>query len=289
MTDNFYANVTLGQIRDQLSEAMVGYLAPLLGVSGNSAQLDFVASMFAGYALEGAQIEHTTEMVGEVEKHKFIRHAATHTIFPLSQDKIIIFTNLSWVRNPYQTELSYRPNPTLFRSAMFNFMQIQTHRMLLESEVQEINYIIKKRALRYIAAAEKDWLYPENFISSEHWRKFGKGYLLMPDPRPLFMGGEIIVGYKDGHSDAFSEYGHKPWQKGYKDEKREKVEGESLYAFQGEFAHLFGSKRRGRSYEFGRLEGEEDSSEFHEYHLEQYRKFKNKKTKLQRRRITLPK
>lgn len=49
---------------------------------------------------------------------------ATHTIFPLSIDKVLIMTNLSWVRNPYQSGTAYRPNPHPLRPAMFNFQSI---------------------------------------------------------------------------------------------------------------------------------------------------------------------
>ena len=38
-------------------------------------------------------------------------------------------------------------------------------------------------------------------------------------------------------------------------------------AFQGEFARVFGPKRRGLSNEFGPGEKIEDSPEFHKYHL----------------------
>jgi hypothetical protein len=41
-----------------------------------------------------------------------IRLVATHTYFPLSLEKILILTNLSWVRDPYQSELATRPNRT---------------------------------------------------------------------------------------------------------------------------------------------------------------------------------
>ncbi len=40
-----------------------------------------------------------------------IRFHASHTLYPLSLDKILILTNLSWVRNPYQSETEMRPNP----------------------------------------------------------------------------------------------------------------------------------------------------------------------------------
>lgn len=72
----------------------------------------------------------------------------THTIFPLTLEKLLIFTNLSWVRNPYQSEVAVRPNPNPWRTAMFNFMEVQALRHLTEQEVREINFIIKSRALR---------------------------------------------------------------------------------------------------------------------------------------------
>ncbi len=159
-----------------------------------------------------------------------IRMNATHTYFPLSLNKMLILTNLSWVRDPYQNEQRIRPNPTLFRSAMFNFLHIQVDRMLTEDEVLQINYITKRRAYRHIAAAERDWLFPEKRVSTDHWKKLGDGYLLMPEPRLIHMGGEIFIGYDSGAKDAFGAYEHKPWLKGYKDEKREKRVGAMVFA-----------------------------------------------------------
>ena len=58
-----------------------------------------------------------------------IRFCGTHTIFPLSLDKILILTNLSWVRNPYQDSRKLRPNPRLVRSAIRHreFRQTESH------------------------------------------------------------------------------------------------------------------------------------------------------------------
>ncbi|MFC1491415.1 DUF4238 domain-containing protein [Nitrospinota bacterium] len=205
-----------------------------------------------------------------------IRLVGTHTIFPLSPDKVMILTNLSWVRNPYQSELEVRPNPEMLRGAIFNFMDIQTNRMLSEIEVQQTNFIIKRRALRYVAAAEKEWLYPEKYLVHIDWTKIGEGYLFMPDPRSINLGGEVVIGYEDGRSDAYSEYGHKPWQSGFRDDKRREAEAETLHAFQGEFARLYGPKRRGRSFCFSHLDKEEDSPDFHDLHLEYDRKYRDK-------------
>lgn len=196
----------------------------------------------------------------------------THTVFPLSLEKILILTNLSWVRNPYQKETSARPNPKPFRAAMFKFTEIQTLRHLSEQEVRQINFIIKARCLRYVAAAKEEWLYPERHVSKSDWYDFGRGYLLMPDPRPLSGGGTVIWGGGAGPGGAMDEYGRLPWQAGFEQESKAGKEFEKLQRFKGEFAHLFGPRRRGRTFEFGNLDPEEDSADFHKYHLGLYKR-----------------
>jgi hypothetical protein len=191
----------------------------------------------------------------------------SHTIFPLSSEKVLILTNLSWVRNPYQSSLNIRPNPTPLRDAVFNYMDIQTMRHLSEQEVREINFIIKQRAFQYVAAGKEDWLYPERHVSKSDWNTYGNGYLLMPDPRPISMGGETFIGYGDGTAAAFDEYGRRPWQREYSQESRTMSEFDSLQKFQGEFARLFGPYRRGRTFQGLRVDPECDSDDFHKYHL----------------------
>ena len=184
-----------------------------------------------------------------------IRLNATHTYFPLSLDKIIIFTNLSWVRDPYQNELRTKPNPKLFRQTMFSWLSIQVGRNLTEDEVLQINLITKRRAYRYIAAAAKEWLYPELRVSTDNWMHLGDGWLLMPEPRLIHMGGEILIGFEGGGATSFSEYRHKPWEKGYKDEKRERRESEALERFKAEWALKHGPKFTAYDNEFGAVCG----------------------------------
>lgn len=191
----------------------------------------------------------------------------THTIFPLSLNKILILTNLSWVRNPYQPETSIRPNPELFREAIFKYTDIQTLRFLSEEEVLELNYIIKRRAYRYIAAAKPEWLYPEEKLPVRQWNTFGDGYLCMPDPRPIHLGGEIYIGHNDGTSSAYDEYGRRPWQEDFGIETRKMTERDSLDRFKGEFSRLYGPYRRGRTFNGMFLDHEKDGDEFHQYHL----------------------
>lgn len=204
-----------------------------------------------------------------------IRFHATHTYFPLSLEKILILTNLSWVRNPYQNEMRIRPNPSLFRQTIFSFLSIQIGRELTEDEVLQINWVTKKRAKRYIAAAQREWLYPERDVSTDHWKKLGCGLLFMPEPRLMYMGGEVIVGYKGGGADSWSEYGHKPWQKGFKDRRRDEIESVALERFKAEWALRYGARHIAFNGDFGRVERHTDSDKMMKHYetvLAKYRR-----------------
>jgi hypothetical protein len=91
----------------------------------------------------------------------------------------------------------------------------------------------------------------------------------------------MVIGYKDGSSAAFDEYGRRPWQQGYsggsepsKESRKElSAESRTLYGFQGEFARLFGPKRRGASYQLGGKLRTEDDESFHQYHLDMEKKY----------------
>jgi hypothetical protein len=205
-----------------------------------------------------------------------IRQNATHTYFPLSLNKILILTNLNWVRNPYQSEIKVRPNSSLFRHTIFNFQSIQIGRLLTEDEVLQINFVTKKRAKRYIAAAEKEWLYPEHRVSTDDWKKFGDGYLFMPEPRLVYMGGEVTVGYKDGGADAWSEYGHKPWQRGFKDKQRDETESAALERFKAEWALRHGARHAAYNSDFGRTERHTDSDDMMQHYKTVMKKYRRR-------------
>ncbi len=197
-----------------------------------------------------------------------IRMAGSHTIFPLNLDKALIFTNLNWVRNPYQSAKNFRPNPGFYRDTVFDFHRLQLDRKLSELEVKQLNFIIKSRAYQFIAAGKEEWLYPEREISKSDWNRFGAGLLCMPDPRSLHYGGEVFAGSKSGPSWAFDAYGRKPGDPMFgKDDAPTDLSKSPLYRFQGDFARKFGKQRRGVSMEMGDLHSGEDSDSMHEYHL----------------------
>lgn len=177
--------------------------------------------------------------------------SGTHTIFPLSSERALFLTNTSWIRNPYGSPTKPRPNPNPMRSAVFNFTNIQTGRALLEEEVITINYIIKKRASRFIAAEKESWLYPERLMQSTHWSKFGNGLLLMPDPRQVQFSAEVIFGgFPDGRpAEIWDEYGRRPWHRSFDSKVQRDREWATFHAFQGEFSRLVGPIYRGRANE----------------------------------------
>ena len=77
----------------------------------------------------------------------------------------------------------------------------------------------------------------------------------------------MIVGYKDGTSDAWDAYGRRPGQPGFRDESSHGREWNTHLAFRGEFARVFGPKRRGSGYEFGGRKADVDSDDYHKSNL----------------------
>jgi len=61
-----------------------------------------------------------------------------------------------------------------------------------------VNFIIKQRARKFIAAGQREWLYPEENVKTKVWRDLGGEFFLRPDPRRVGFSGEMFVGYKDG-------------------------------------------------------------------------------------------
>jgi hypothetical protein len=169
------------------------------------------------------------------------------------------------MQNPYQSETNMRPNPEMIRGALHYLLDIQTLRMLTEAEVRQINFIIKSRALRYVAAANREWLYPEQHVDKSEWRNFGQGYLLMPDPRTAHYGGTTVMSFKDGRSLAVDEYGRHPGQSGYSGDRRAPgPDWHSYHRFQGEFSRLFGPDRRGRACRMMKIDEPTLSAEYFE-------------------------
>lgn len=129
----------------------------------------------------------------------------SQTIFPLDAENCLILTNYEYAENPNGVDrLSKRTNPRNFAQSMVKTISLIRSRNLAETEVQQINFVLKQRAFHYIAASDQASLYPERVIGSD-WESCHQ-VLLPPSNQLHEFGGEMFVGYKDGstyYQDAF--------------------------------------------------------------------------------------
>lgn len=139
-----------------------------------------------------------------------ISYLGTHTIFPLNLNRCLVITNLGYVRDPQSNPLKERVNPRYFQETIFDLRKIQTGRQISEEYVLAINYVLKSRVKRYIAASREDWLYPERKLKSTFWSKLGGKLFLMPDPRKVSFTTGFMAGYKNKPAFRQDEYGRLP-------------------------------------------------------------------------------
>lgn len=138
-----------------------------------------------------------------------IERIGTHTLFPIDLDHCLVITNLQYVRNPRANPMKVRENARYFEQAMFDLRKVQRGREISRDEVIAINYVLKMHAKRYIAAAQKEWLYPEQQLKQRFWSKLGGAQFLMPDPRKVSFTTGFVMGFKGGGGWGTNEYGHR--------------------------------------------------------------------------------
>ena len=141
-----------------------------------------------------------------------IRLVGTHTIFPLSPTRALVLTNHSWVRNPYVRATRMRPNPHLFRTAMFYFPGYSDGARADRCGSQSNQFHHQKTRVSIHRRRRRRMVISGAQIPSEHWRKLDDLYLLMPDPRSVTVSEEIILGYNNRPADIFDAYGRRPGQ-----------------------------------------------------------------------------
>ena len=143
-----------------------------------------------------------------------IEMKASQTIFPLDNNRCLILTNLDYARNPNLRDPHvYRPNANPFRNTLMRMDNTICKRHLQENEVTMINFIIKMRSKQYLAAENKEWLYPEKIIK-QSWMELGK-VLLPPKDELYHFGGEIMGQYEDGTYFYYDEYGRTKGEASY--------------------------------------------------------------------------
>ena len=121
---------------------------------------------------------------------------ASQTIFPLNRDFCLILTNLEYAKDPSCQPLVKRTFARNFGQSMVRTDAFIRSRRLSDLEVTRINYILKARARRYIAAGKDEWLYPEKTIS-DRWADLRE--TLLPKDDLWRFGGELYASFDDGH------------------------------------------------------------------------------------------
>jgi hypothetical protein len=130
---------------------------------------------------------------------------ASQTVFPLNRNFCLILTNLEHARDPSSKPLGKRTFARNYRSSMVRADAFIRTRKLSNQEVARINYVLKARARRYIAAGRKEWLYPEESVT-ESWGGL-QTTLLPPKDELWHFGGEMFAKFNDGHVYYQDEFG----------------------------------------------------------------------------------
>jgi hypothetical protein len=171
-----------------------------------------------------------------------LEQLGTRTIFPLSLDACLIITHIQLVRDPWSDASTPRENARAYANTMKYLLDTQFGRELEEDEVLRINVILKRRASRYIAAADEDWLYPERAASTTDWSKLDHDWFLFPHLYKVPFKTGIMAG-GNGHSWAQDEHGRSPFHPRYNDEQQRGKEWKRHI----EARHEWAKKRQGRS------------------------------------------
>jgi hypothetical protein len=144
------------------------------------------------------------------------------------------------VRNPKGHPLQKRENPRLFGNTIMFAGNVHTGRQLRDDQVLAINYILKARARRYVAAGKEEWLYPEEQLTRKSWDKLGGKFFLSPDPRKVSFSTGTFVGWKDGTSSGWDEYGRRPNDNDPRVKAQRALEWQTFQESKGEWEKHFG-------------------------------------------------
>ncbi|MFW1508622.1 DUF4238 domain-containing protein [Vibrio parahaemolyticus] len=120
----------------------------------------------------------------------------TRTIFPTDLNHCVILTNKEFARSPGKFKAPKpRTNARYFDQTIINYSDFIREREFSEQQVIVVNHILKSRAHKYIAAAKKEWLYPEKYLKKKDWGKLDKVFVskstkLLGRDSEIFIGGE---------------------------------------------------------------------------------------------------
>jgi hypothetical protein len=133
----------------------------------------------------------------------------TQTIFALDAEHCLILSHLDYAKQADGVDLlAERQNDRNFGKSLVRTDAWIRSRSLSREQVLAINYLLKSRACKHVAAPVEDWLYPEQEYAGD-WGSIAE--VLRPPVDELWhFGGEMYVGYEDGSTHYQDPYGRTP-------------------------------------------------------------------------------
>lgn len=155
----------------------------------------------------------------------------TQTLFPFDQENLFVLTHLEGTNGVRANDARKpRTNARYFDSTLARFDKCIRGRELNDEQVAEVNYIIKQRADKYIAAGTPEGLYPEKHLKNRMWPKLGR--FLRPTGLELHKsGGDIIIGMNDGSYVFQDAFGRRPASKKEHDAKEAEAKALEQHVF----------------------------------------------------------
>lgn len=139
----------------------------------------------------------------------------TQTLFPFDKNNVYILTHVEWARQPGRHKSRKpRTNARYFDqdNPMVRYDECIRGRVLTPQQVLEVNYIIKKRADRYIAGRTVDDLYPEKHLKTIQWNKLGQ-FLVPSEHKVTRQSGYTVMKFKNGGYHFQDQFGRQPKSK----------------------------------------------------------------------------
>jgi hypothetical protein len=126
----------------------------------------------------------------------------TRVIYPLSADQLLVISHVEHVDDPSRQKARRdRRNARSYDEAVVSYADI-----INERKVATVNWILKTRAVKYVASVTEDDLYPEKIVGNPRWCDIDS--IFYPKYPSFRTKSEIMVKYNDGsilHTNAFGE------------------------------------------------------------------------------------
>jgi hypothetical protein len=169
----------------------------------------------------------------------------TQTLVPLDSNHCLILTHLEYAKHPRLADLTAkRTHARYFGEALARTDNTIYGRKMSEEDVRQINRLIAARAKRYLAAAQREWLQDAIVLPPDLQHLAG---LLRPPHDELFRyGGTTYVGFTDGRSRSWDEFGRTEPERAFLKKRPPEREPAATDACPCGNGHVFGECCQGR-------------------------------------------